>query len=131
MNRYIVSIGMAWMGHSFGRLFSNDWQVWNASSWWCSISALRWLNCIWAMLFVLVIARILTHLHPRYRENSWLLVCKVGELALFPLWWFYIGLFYTDVLSTLAIVLNYSFALEKRRILSAIVSHYDRCLVDL
>ncbi|KAJ8869163.1 hypothetical protein PR048_030733 [Dryococelus australis] len=83
----------------------------------CSVFSLRFINVIGSVANFYILYSIHNKLYPSRKELN--LMSSVN-LAIFPVLYFFTFLYYTDVLSTLLVLLMYLLHLHKRRSLSAI-----------
>lgn len=70
---------------------------------WCGLAALRWYNVLWAAVGWVVYERVVWHVHPLSSPLHRLL--STLQYALLPLSFVYVPLYYTDTVSTVAVLL--------------------------
>ncbi|XP_063237574.1 putative Dol-P-Glc:Glc(2)Man(9)GlcNAc(2)-PP-Dol alpha-1,2-glucosyltransferase [Bacillus rossius redtenbacheri] len=82
----------------------------------CSLYFLRFVNVVGSIANFYVLYCIQTKLYPSRKELN---LVSTLNLATFPVLYFFTFLYYTDVLSTLLVMLMYLLHLHERRLLSA------------
>lgn len=85
----------------------------------CSTSILRLTNGVLAVLCSILVYEIIIHLRPSLDDKKASLHAVI--LSLYPLHWFFIFLYYTDVASLTAVLAMYLLMLKKKYLLSSLV----------
>ena len=78
---------------------------------WCGLAALRWYNVLYAAVAFVVFERIVWHVHPSSSQLHRLL--STLQFALLPLSFVYVPLYYTDTISTTAVLLAFYSAVSQ------------------
>ena len=78
---------------------------------WCSLPLLRYYNLIWAGLAFVLYERVLWHVRPA--STQWRRLLATLQFALLPLSFVYVPLYYTDTISTAAVLLAFYSAVSQ------------------
>ena len=78
---------------------------------WCGLAVLRWYNVLYAAVAFIAFERIVWHVHPLSSSMHRLL--STLQFALLPISFVYIPLYYTDTISTTAVLLAFYSAVSQ------------------
>ena len=78
---------------------------------WCGLAVLRWYNVLYAAVAAVLFERIVWHMHPLSSTAHRLL--STLQFALLPLSLVYVPLYYTDTISTAAVLLAFYSAVSQ------------------
>ena len=119
---YLYSLSLVHTAHRIiYKLYSNDVSDISNDSIWCNLHTLRLSNLLLLPATIYLLYQILQQINPIYRTSHNIHIYKLLIIITHPIIYFYIFLYYTDLLSLFTVLLSVHLYLNNNLKLSGVV----------